>query len=58
MDGGEGGYKAMTDKIAKIFLKESPINGIGVFAGVDIPKGTPILKIDDSHVVTNFTWQC
>jgi len=43
----------MTDKPAKVFVKESPINGTGVFASVDIPGGAPILKIDDSRLVTN-----
>ncbi len=36
-----------------IFLKKSPINGIGVFAAVDFPKGAPILRIDDSRLVTS-----
>lgn len=37
---------------ANVVPKESPINGIGVFALVDIKKGYPILKIDDSRLVT------
>jgi len=37
---------------SNITLMESPIQGIGVFAVVDIPKGHPILKIDDTRVVT------
>jgi uncharacterized protein len=36
----------------KVFLQTSSINGAGVFAAVDIPPGAPILKIDDSRVVT------
>ena len=36
----------------KVLLQNSPINGTGVFAAVDIPPGAPILKIDDSRVVT------
>lgn len=38
--------------IVKVVLKESPIHGMGVFASVDFKKGYPILKIDDSRVVT------
>ena len=36
----------------KVFPKESLINGIGVFAHSDIRKGNPVLKIDDTRVVT------
>lgn len=36
----------------KVALKESPINGVGVFAVGDFKVGYPILKIDDSRVVT------
>jgi len=35
----------------KVVLKPSPIHGVGVFAAVDIPKGAPILRIDDSRIV-------
>ena len=38
--------------MAKVILKESPINGIGMFALMDLKKGHPILRIDDSRVVT------
>jgi hypothetical protein len=37
--------------MAEIFLKESPIQGTGVFAARDIPRGV-VLKIDDSRLVT------
>jgi SET domain-containing protein len=36
----------------KVVLQESPIDGVGVFAAVDIPKGHPVLKIDDSRQVS------
>ncbi len=36
----------------KVFLKASAINGIGVFARIDIRKSHLILKIDDSRDVT------
>ncbi len=42
----------MAGVTAKVVLKESPINGIGVFALGEFKKGYPILKIDDSRVVT------
>ena len=42
-------FTAMTRKVV---LRGSPIHGIGVFAGVDFPKGA-ILRIDDSHVVSD-----
>lgn len=42
----------MAGMTAKVAPKESPINGLGVFAWVDFKKGHPILKIDDSRVVT------
>jgi len=35
-----------------VVLKESAINGTGVFAATVLKKGQPILKIDDSRVVT------
>ena len=38
--------------ISNITLKESAIQGIGMFALHDIHKGYPILKIDDSRLVT------
>ena len=41
-----------TNGSLKVVLKESPINGTGVFAAVDFKKGQPILKIDDSRVVS------
>jgi SET domain-containing protein len=37
---------------ANIIVKESPIQGLGVFTLIDIPKGHPILKIDDTRQVT------
>jgi len=37
----------------KIVLSASPIHGIGVFAAADISKGAPILKIDDSRIVSD-----
>jgi hypothetical protein len=53
---------------ANVVPKESPINGIGVFALIDFPKGYPILKIDDSREVTEenplqesegeYEWHC
>ncbi|MCI0551891.1 MAG: SET domain-containing protein-lysine N-methyltransferase [Anaerolineae bacterium] len=36
----------------KVVVKESPINGLGVFALEDISKGEAVLAIDDSRVVT------
>lgn len=36
----------------KATLKESPIQGLGVFTLVVIPKGHPIVTIDDSRLVT------
>ena len=42
----------MTKLIEKVIQKKSCISGKGVFAGVDIPKGHPILRIDDSRLVT------
>lgn len=38
--------------ISKVFPKESFINGIGVFAHINLQKGNPILKIDDTRIVT------
>jgi len=40
-------------RTVKVLQKESPISGTGVFAQVDIPKGHPILEIDDSRLVTD-----
>ena len=42
----------MSGITARVTPKESQINGIGVVARVDFKKGHPILKIDDSRVVT------
>ena len=42
----------MTDSKSKVFLRASRIEGFGVFAATDIPQGAPILRIDDSRVVT------
>jgi hypothetical protein len=39
--------------IKKVVLKQSPVHGVGVCAAVDIPKGAPILRIDDSRVVSD-----
>jgi len=39
--------------MGNVVLKESSINGTGVFAAIDIKKGQPILKIDDTRVVTS-----
>src|ERR1041384_505225 len=38
--------------MTKVLLKESPIQGTGVFAGEAIPLGAVVLKLDDSRVVT------
>jgi hypothetical protein len=37
----------------KVVLSGSPIHGIGVFAAVDFPEGGPILRIDNSRVVSD-----
>ena len=42
----------MSHTAEKVFLNKSPIDGIGVFAALELPQGAPILKIDDSRVVT------
>jgi uncharacterized protein len=39
--------------MSKVAAKESRINGVGVFALENIPKGALILAIDDSREVTN-----
>lgn len=38
--------------MAKVIVKESPINGLGVFAFGNMPKGKIVLVIDDSRIVT------
>ena len=43
----------MTTSTSKVIQKESNISGIGVFAQVNIPKGHPILQIDDSRLVSD-----
>ena len=42
----------MADTIARAVVRESTIHGLGVFAATEIPRGAPILRIDDSRVVT------
>lgn len=39
--------------MTKVFVKESPINGLGVFALKDMTQGEVVLAIDDSRVVTS-----
>ena len=43
----------MTKPTAKAFQDKSPISGTGIFARIHIPKGHPILQIDDSRLVTD-----
>jgi len=38
--------------MAKVVVKESPINGLGVFSLGSIPKGEVVLAIDDSRIVS------
>ena len=38
--------------MTKVVVKESPINGVGVFLMENIAKGEVVLAIDDSRVVT------
>lgn len=38
--------------MVKVEVKESPIHGVGVFATTAISRGAPVLKIDDSRLVT------
>ena len=42
----------MDDTKSKVLLNASPIEGMGIFAAVDIPRGAPVLQIDDSRAVT------
>ena len=37
--------------MSRVYLANSPIHGAGVFAVEAIPKGYPILRIDDSRIV-------
>lgn len=41
--------------MTKVIVRESPIQGKGVYATVDIKNGEVILDIDDSHVVNDPT---
>jgi SET domain-containing protein len=38
--------------MAKVIVKQSSINGMGVFASESIAKGELLLAIDDSRIVT------
>jgi|ERR1700690_2107054 SET domain-containing protein len=38
--------------MSKVFVKESSINGLGVFASTNLQRGELVLAIDDSRVVT------
>lgn len=45
--------EAFSEKaMSKVTVKDSPINGLGVFTLEDIPKGKMVLAIDDTRIVT------